>query len=341
MEEDIAEAKNVADVVVVSMHAGDEYADDVTDTQVDFAHKAIRAGAALVIGSHPHVVQPVENYHGGVILYSLGNFVFDQLQSDATRQSVIAVAHFRGAEVQKVEFTPVVIGDDFAPRVVSSVDGSTVLKRLGEEVHTTGVITWDASAKTYVMTETTLNVEYNTRAEDSTVDDATYQYALSDGQLTVTRSGMPFWTSPEEWYVDSYALADAVGDGTRQLTMSVWKAGDFGPSKPFWVTENDPSVKNHFFVFKFTDDTLEPVWQSSNLEHPNCAYVFRDLDTDGKDELVVTEGTYTDGRICNPTHAAVWEWSEWGFYNEWRSTAAVYTNLRPNGATVVVDVQHD
>jgi hypothetical protein len=95
---------------------------------------------------------------------------------------------------------------------------------------------------------------------------------LEDGKLTITHEGegAAFWESPAEWYVDSYAFGDAVGDGTQQLTMSVWKAGNFGPSQPFWVTENDPSVKNHFFVFTFTDKTLEPVWQSSNLEKPNC-----------------------------------------------------------------------
>ena len=84
---------------------------------------------------------------------------------------------------------------------------------------------------------------------------------------------------------------------------------------------------------------MEPLWQSSNLEKPTCEYVLEDLDADGKDELVVTEGEYDTGRSCTARHIAVWKWNEWGFYNEWRNDfAARMLHLRTGIESVTVDV---
>jgi hypothetical protein len=108
--------------------------------------------------------------------------------------------------------------------------------------------------------------------------------------------------------------------------MSVWREGDFGSSKPFWINENDMSIKNHFFVFDIKADRIMPVWQSSNLENPNREFCFDDIDNDGKQELVVIEGTYeNDGAFGE--YIAVWRWNSWGFFNEWRSTKGKYINL--------------
>ncbi len=74
---DVAAAKTTADFVVVSLHAGVEYTDDPTAEQRSLARAAVDAGAVLVLGHHPHVLQGWERYRGGVIVYSLGNFVFD------------------------------------------------------------------------------------------------------------------------------------------------------------------------------------------------------------------------------------------------------------------------
>ena len=81
--------------VIVSMHAGTEYTLTRTTQQTRFAHAAIDAGADLVIGHHPHWVQPVEQYKGKPILYSLGNLVFDQPWSLETQQGAVAVATVR------------------------------------------------------------------------------------------------------------------------------------------------------------------------------------------------------------------------------------------------------
>lgn len=73
-----------ADLVVVTMHAGTEYVPRPNQPQQTFARAAIDSGADLVVGHHPHVPQTVERYRGRTIVYSLGNFIFDQFWSQAT-----------------------------------------------------------------------------------------------------------------------------------------------------------------------------------------------------------------------------------------------------------------
>ncbi len=68
--------RDSVDYVVVLLHWGTEKADSPDAGQRAFAHRVIDAGADAIIGHHPHVLQGIERYRGGVIVYSLGNFVF-------------------------------------------------------------------------------------------------------------------------------------------------------------------------------------------------------------------------------------------------------------------------
>lgn len=78
----IAKAKEQADIVVVMVHWGTMYMDKPEQYQKDFARLYIDAGADLVIGSHPHVLQGFEMYKGKWIAYSLGNFIFSAFPKD-------------------------------------------------------------------------------------------------------------------------------------------------------------------------------------------------------------------------------------------------------------------
>jgi len=115
--QDIEYAKEKAQVVVVSIHWGVEYETTPTERQTTYAHLAIDSGASLVLGHHPHVIQPVEKYKDGYIFYSLGNFVFDQMWSEATRIGLIAKIFFEGDQIERVETTEVTIYDSHQPAV--------------------------------------------------------------------------------------------------------------------------------------------------------------------------------------------------------------------------------
>ena len=78
-----------AQLVIVSIHWGEEKATAPNDTQTELAHKAIDAGADLVLGTHPHVLQGIEKYNGKYIAYSLGNFCFGGNNNPADKDTVI------------------------------------------------------------------------------------------------------------------------------------------------------------------------------------------------------------------------------------------------------------
>lgn len=109
----IGKLRDEVDAIVVSVHWGIEYRKSPTSFQVRIAHQLIDAGAKLILGHHPHVVQKIEEYHGGVIAYSLGNFVFDQHLPE-TKKSVIfkatlskkGVTEFSTLPIQIVRFQP-------------------------------------------------------------------------------------------------------------------------------------------------------------------------------------------------------------------------------------------
>ena len=94
MVEDVKKLQERCDVVIVSMHAGTEYLQKPNAQQREFAHAAIDAGATVVVGHHPHVTQPVEDYGKGVVFYSLGNLAFDQFQRKETQRGWIADVRF-------------------------------------------------------------------------------------------------------------------------------------------------------------------------------------------------------------------------------------------------------
>ncbi|MBI2645116.1 AmmeMemoRadiSam system protein B [Candidatus Uhrbacteria bacterium] len=106
MVRDITAAKKLAQTVIVSLHFGDEYKLYSNRFQQDAAHAAIDAGATLVIGHHPHVIEETEIYHGGLIAYSLGNFIFDQFFSKETRHGAVLTVYIKEGKLEAAEMTP-------------------------------------------------------------------------------------------------------------------------------------------------------------------------------------------------------------------------------------------
>ena len=125
---DVAAARTLADVVIVLLHSGLEGRTEVTASQQAQARAAVDAGAALVLGAHPHVLQGTEVYHGGLIVYSLGNFIFDGF-GFPENYSAIFSATLSPAGVEEYEWTPVVI-ENGLPRLATPTESDLVLSRV-------------------------------------------------------------------------------------------------------------------------------------------------------------------------------------------------------------------
>jgi poly-gamma-glutamate synthesis protein (capsule biosynthesis protein) len=130
LKKDLAETKKSADFTIVSMHSGTEYKENPNSRQIEFAHTAIDNGANLVIGHHPHVVQPIEKYKNGYIFYSLGNFIFDQAWSQETTEGIATQIIFSKNEIRNIKILPLIIENYSQPKIISRVDDTETFQKI-------------------------------------------------------------------------------------------------------------------------------------------------------------------------------------------------------------------
>ncbi len=110
--EQIQEARMAGEVPIVYTHWGIEYATTSPQYVRDLAHRFVDVGAAIVVGSHSHVVEDHEIYKGAPIYYSLGNFIFDQYWDDAVSHGLLLKVVFGPQGVASLKEIPVVLGRD-------------------------------------------------------------------------------------------------------------------------------------------------------------------------------------------------------------------------------------
>jgi poly-gamma-glutamate synthesis protein (capsule biosynthesis protein) len=130
---EVSLARNQADVVIVTYHWGIEYVSQPDGRQRQLGHLAIDAGADLVIGNHPHWIQPVELYNGKLITYAHGNFVFDQEWSLETKQGVVGRYTFYDTQLVDVEFLPVLIENYGQPHFLMGAEKQFILDHMYSE----------------------------------------------------------------------------------------------------------------------------------------------------------------------------------------------------------------
>lgn len=130
VKKEIVEAKLTTDVVIVQFHWGNEYTTEISKRQRDLAYLAIDNGADLIIGNHPHWIQPIEIYKEKLIAYSHGNFIFDQEWSRNTKLGVVGKYIFYEDELIDVEYLPIKIQDYGQPYFLSGKEKQSVLENL-------------------------------------------------------------------------------------------------------------------------------------------------------------------------------------------------------------------
>ena len=121
---DIESLRSKCDFVIVSLHWGIEKVFYPSPKQVALARRLIDAGATVVLGHHPHVIQGIEMYKGGLIAYSLGNFQFEfdpeecsKGRNKRTNQSFILTIELGENGVQSYDTIPVEITRDWVPYI--------------------------------------------------------------------------------------------------------------------------------------------------------------------------------------------------------------------------------
>ena len=129
----VREAKATHDIVIVSMHWGVEYEDYITDyLQSEPAHQLVDAGADVIVGNHPHVMEGIEFYKGSLIAYAHGNCVFWQ-KYDHTHESILLDFDMTEHGIENVVVTPLYLDDTYGiPDFASDAQARETLGRLEE-----------------------------------------------------------------------------------------------------------------------------------------------------------------------------------------------------------------
>jgi poly-gamma-glutamate synthesis protein (capsule biosynthesis protein) len=136
----ITAAAAQVDHLLVALHFGAEYRYQPLSRQQELAWLAIDSGARIVVGNHAHWLEPVEFYGEGAIIYAHGNFVFDQMWSEETRQGVVVGWTLARDKLQKVEIYPVYISEYGKVDLVSgTAKGEQILRRM-QEISGDGVL---------------------------------------------------------------------------------------------------------------------------------------------------------------------------------------------------------
>jgi len=130
IKKDIENAKSQVDILIVSLHSGEEYSNEPTLFQIEFSKMAIDAGADLIVGHHPHLIQRNEKYpekkseisngasKNGWIFYSLGNFIFDQGFSEKTMRGQILKVLIENGKIKEIIPKQIKINKFFQPEIL-------------------------------------------------------------------------------------------------------------------------------------------------------------------------------------------------------------------------------
>lgn len=313
----IKAARALGDVLIVQIHWGHEYVTCPSDWQVRVAHAAVDAGASLVVGHHPHVIQDIEVYNGVFIAYSLGNYLFDQetrpglgLWARVDKQGVVDI-HGLGLksgflpEWDEPARTAANLRNTCRPQPGASAlfgynpDGFSRLEETAPE-----------PSRFYCPED---NTPFEVGYVDLKGDGVPERIVIRDQRLSVYEDGRETYRTIPLWKVVDAALGDPNQDGRFEVIMLVWKQDE--PNLP---------MTTHPFVLGWRRGKYQVIWGGSATLKPLQALTVGDLDGDRLDELITLERE--PGALpCDPSvRVVVLGWNGWGFTQRWQSEPGAF-----------------
>lgn len=337
----IKTARTQADVVIVALHWGEEYSQRAADWQQQFVQAASAAGADLILGAHPHVLQPFDVVGHTVVAYSLGNFIFDSGWPPETKQSAALFVKLDKQGVAEAQVVPLkIVNNRPVPlQPAERADGLANLAKLTplNSLFTAKATFWDgqqwqsSAALDYVRDKDATNQIVLPQSRTIQVEDITgpspgfatglssllYANApkvperiqLDNHSLRIWRQDAQnrwqvVWQSPPDWTVMQFTFGDADEDGRPEIMFSLWK-------NTGW--DDAGTYRSHPFVYgwrnvtntKTSDQTpaIRPVWAGSKLADPFREFALSDF-KDGTHSTI--DGAHNQLAVLQGSYAEGW-----------------------------------
>ncbi len=312
--EQVRAARQLVDVLIVQIHWGVEYATKPFETQIRHAHKAIDAGASIVLGHHPHVVQTLETYNGKLIIYSLGNFLFDQ-EGRSGIAAWIRLDTQGVIDVHGIAVNPGVHPTWTAPartaatlRDSCGTAESAVIFGFANDRYTKVEAVEGASAM--------LQATPRRSTLDMRGDGEEQRVTLENGTLRIFEDERIAYESHPSWQVVDYAVGDPNQDGRFEVLMLLWK-------------QDTPEslVTTHPFLVGYRNGAYKVIWGGSPTPNWVQAVGIADVNGDSLDELITIERD-PGATLCDPAYRVViMNWNGWAFTRQWVSGPDAYRQL--------------
>ncbi len=329
----VRQARGAADAVIVLMHWGDEFAAHASPRQRQAAVELIEAGADLIVGCHPHVLQETQVVQAldgrvGFAAYSLGNFVFDQYDERARTGAALRVVFDRQG-LFSVGGLPVRPG--IRPRWLTGATAEMTIRNIRPQPLHQAFRCNPAGCEETVATQQYQVGGFWVDSIDLTGDGVAERIELRKGQLFLFERERGVWHSPPEWRVLDVAVGDPNRDGRSEVLIAL--------EKP----DQDGVMRSHPFIIGFRGGVYREVWGGSAVVDRIMEVELADVDQDGAEELIIIEEkcprvgsqnndktgwktNFDRGVLCGQA-VAVWDWNGWGFSLFWRSFVARFQNL--------------
>ena len=314
---DIHRVRSQAETVIVLVHWGREFQLDLDPNQRELAGEMTQAGADVVLGTHPHVVQDVEIRHGGsengvgrtqLIAYSLGNFVFDQGQEGSAQG--LALRFFLDEDgLRAVQTMPVWAGP--RPRWMEPEEASALLLRIVNPPARQGFTCTEESCQPVKIAQEQITGLFWSGQGDLTGDGLPEKIRREAERVAIYQDERQVWQSPTEWRVVDLAVGDPNNDGRTELLLAIYKS----------LPEGGES--SHPFIIGYRGGTYRVLWGGSGVSDPILEVELGDVNGDGVQELVALE----DHGPSDQRTISVWRWHGWGFSLLWRSPTGPFRDL--------------
>jgi poly-gamma-glutamate synthesis protein (capsule biosynthesis protein) len=303
----VRSARAKADSVIVLMHWGNEYVPLPTPSQREIGAALAAAGADLIVGCHPHVIQGTEISGSSVIAYSMGNFVFDQ-DTPETTQGLALRALFDAHGLRGVQGLPVAASAQ--PRLLTTQDAEDLLPHIQPPAMRIGFVCQpDGCIPADVPQDARQGIFWGGQI-DLTGDGVPEIVRREGERLLIYEGGTLVYETPPEWRIVDAALGDPNDDGRYELMLAIWQADANG------VEWSQP------YIVGYRGGEYRLMWGGRAVFDPIEEIEVGDIDGDGTQELVVIEQ-----RDSGLDGISVWRWAGWSFALVWRGPEGHYDDL--------------